>query len=142
MSESLLGDGPENLADAALADPRTMYSFVFAAPLTEAACDAAVQWNVTQRRGFSWANGEYRCALYNHYLPPNSVRFDCVSARLTGDLSVRYAPYGWRTARSNHPGGVNLLLGDGAVRWIDDSVAPLVWGALATREGEEAVPSR
>jgi prepilin-type N-terminal cleavage/methylation domain-containing protein len=141
FSESVLGDGPENLADPALADPRTMYAFVFAAPLTDAACNAAVQWNVTQRRGFSWANGEYRCSLYNHYLPPNAPRFDCVSARLTGDLSVRYAPYGWRAARSNHPGGVQVLLGDGSCRWIADGIAPQVWSALATKSGDEPLTS-
>ncbi len=137
FAESTLGDGPENLADADLADPRTMYAFSFAAPLTDAACGAAVQWNVTQRRGFSWANGEYRCALYNHYLPPNSPRFDCMSARLTGDISVRYAPYGWRAARSNHPGGVQVLLGDGSCRWIADGISPITWTALATKSGDE-----
>jgi prepilin-type N-terminal cleavage/methylation domain-containing protein len=141
FSESTLGDGPENLADAELADPRTMYAFVFAAPLMEAACEGAKQWNVTQRRGFSWANGEYRCGLYNHFLPPNSPRFDCMSARLTGDLSVRYAPYGWRAARSNHPGGVQVLMGDGACRWIADGIAQPAWLSLATRSGDEVPPA-
>ncbi len=44
------------------------------------------------------------------------------------------------TARSYHPGGVNLLLGDGSVRFISESIALKTWHALATPsrvEGED-----
>lgn len=42
-------------------------------------------------------------------------------------------------SRSRHPGGVNVLLGDGSVRFIKDSVTHRVWIALNTIRGAEAV---
>jgi prepilin-type processing-associated H-X9-DG protein len=50
-----------------------------------------------------------------------------------------YAGYGWRAARSRHPGGVNVALADGAVRFVEDGVDPAVWKAAATRAGSEAL---
>ena len=97
----------------------------------------AVTWNVINRRGFAWVNGEYRCTLYNHYLPPNSPRCDCIANQLTGDLDVRYAPHGWRTARSRHPRGINALYGDGSVHFLADSIDAATWRGLATRAGSE-----
>jgi prepilin-type processing-associated H-X9-DG protein len=117
MSESLLGDGPAPLFNASSVNPRTTYAFVNAVPLTETACRGARMWNYTDLRGFSWANGEYRCTLYNHYWGPNSEHIDCVSALVVGDISVVYSCYGWRSARSKHPGGVNILMADGSGRF-------------------------
>ena len=49
----------------------------------------------------------------------------------------QYAGYGWRTARSWHPGGVNVLTADGSVHFTPDAVDPLVWQSLSTRAGGE-----
>ncbi len=40
---------------------------------------------------------------------------------------------------SDHPGGCNVLMGDGSVRWVSDLINQLVWEAMATRAGQEAV---
>jgi prepilin-type N-terminal cleavage/methylation domain-containing protein/prepilin-type processing-associated H-X9-DG protein len=40
---------------------------------------------------------------------------------------------------SRHPGGVNMLLGDGSVRFIKDSINLQIWRALGTRAGGEVV---
>ena len=40
---------------------------------------------------------------------------------------------------SDHPGGCNVLLGDGSVRWVSDLVNQLFWEAMATRAGMETV---
>ena len=42
---------------------------------------------------------------------------------------------------SYHPGGVNLLFGDGSVHFIKDSVALNIWRALSTRNGGEVISS-
>jgi prepilin-type N-terminal cleavage/methylation domain-containing protein/prepilin-type processing-associated H-X9-DG protein len=136
MSESLLGQGPENFMGSTPpppADPRYVYGYVgFGTPVNPTTCAAPTTWNGSQRRGFTWASGEMRCASYNHYYPPNSTNFDCVNNDLT-----TITAFAWRTARSNHPGGVNVLLGDGSVRFVSDGVNPATWRALSTRAGNE-----
>jgi len=42
-------------------------------------------------------------------------------------------------SRSHHPGGVNVLLGDGSVRFIKSSTDGMVWRALGTSAGGEVV---
>jgi len=139
MSESLLGEGPEKTTNAAEVDSRRDYSFFTLAPLTDAICNKPVAYNISNRRGFSWANGEYRCALYNHYYPPNYGQFDCIGVPIFGTVEKRYAGYGWRTARSEHPSAVNVLLGDGSVRPLRDQIDGVAWRGLATRAGGESV---
>jgi prepilin-type N-terminal cleavage/methylation domain-containing protein/prepilin-type processing-associated H-X9-DG protein len=137
MSESLLGSGPAPLFDASRVDPRTTYAYTTVVPLTEDACKQAKMWNFTDLRGFSWANGEYRNTLYNHHSTPNSPNVDCVASKLTGDISVLYSCYGWKSARSRHRGGVNVLMADGAARFFSDEIDLDTWQALSTREKDE-----
>ena len=40
-------------------------------------------------------------------------------------------------ANSNHPGGVNLLLADGSIRFLEATVNVNAWRALGTRNGGE-----
>ena len=44
-------------------------------------------------------------------------------------------------AQSAHPGGVNVLFGDGSVRFVKDSVSPQIWMALGTRANGEVISS-
>ena len=50
-----------------------------------------------------------------------------------------YVAVGYRAARSNHTGGVNVLLADGSVRFVRDSVDPVMWRGVGTRAGGEVV---
>lgn len=144
FSESTLGDGPRRAdgnPDTTLrrqADPATEYQFVPGAPLSEGRCNAPTFTNHTQFRGFSWANGEFRTTFYNHGRLPNDARIDCIGYLWqTGNLAMQFAGYGWRAARSRHPGGVNVALADGGVRFVEDGVDASVWRAAATRAGGE-----
>jgi prepilin-type N-terminal cleavage/methylation domain-containing protein/prepilin-type processing-associated H-X9-DG protein len=140
FSESLLGTGPENSGSASGITFRGDYRFAGPAPLTDSACAVAPQYNVTNRRGFSWVNGEYRCTMYNHYYPPNYQGFDCLGYSLSTNLADRFSGVGWRAARSNHSGGsVNLSLCDGSVRAVSATVDQAVWRAVSTRQGGDTV---
>ena len=64
---------------------------------------------------------------------PNTVpRTPCI--RNTGDASNHYI-----ASRSNHPGGVNGLMGDGSVHFFKDTIDVLTWKALSSRAGGEIV---
>jgi prepilin-type N-terminal cleavage/methylation domain-containing protein/prepilin-type processing-associated H-X9-DG protein len=141
MSESILGTGNESMtANLNQVDKQTVYAYVFGTPLTDASCNSAVNFNWTNRRGFAWVNGEYRCGLFNNYLAPDSERIDCIASVLsTSDPAQIYAGYGWRGARSRHSGGVNILLADGSVHFVPDGVNQHIWQAISTRAGGEAV---
>jgi prepilin-type processing-associated H-X9-DG protein len=43
------------------------------------------------------------------------------------------------TSRSYHPGGVNILLADGSVRFASSSIAGQVWRALGSISGGEVI---
>jgi prepilin-type N-terminal cleavage/methylation domain-containing protein/prepilin-type processing-associated H-X9-DG protein len=134
ISESILGQPRQGTTH----DPQTEYKFAFGSPLSDTVCAGANQWNMSDPRGFAWVNGEFRCALYNHYYLPNSKAPDCMGVQLGGGVQLQFTPYGWRTARSNHPGGVNLSMADGSLQFIDDSIDPQIWKAMATTSGEES----
>ena len=143
FSESLLGDSAST--NRATVTPANAYRFIMSAPLTESSCAATAVWNFSDPRGFSWANGEYRTTLYNHWYPPNATTMACMGVLMSppaGKMERLYAAYGWRAARSRHPGGVNVVMADGATRFVRDEVDPAAWRALSTRAGggAEAMP--
>lgn len=142
FSESLLGDSAST--NRAVVTPANAYRFIMSAPLTEQSCAGTAVWNFSDPRGFSWANGEYRTTLFNHALRPNDPTMDCMGVLMNpGDKRDRlYAAFGWRAARSRHPGGVNVLMADGSADFVADEVNPAVWRARSTRAGGEAIPTQ
>ena len=77
---------------------------------------------------------------YNHFNTPNGMT--CSPA--TGNLGACPQCVGINnaiTANSNHPGGVNVALCDGSVRFMKDSVGLQAWWAIGTRNGAEVISS-
>jgi prepilin-type N-terminal cleavage/methylation domain-containing protein/prepilin-type processing-associated H-X9-DG protein len=137
MSESILGDGAE-ISPTQPGDQQVAYKYLgYSGTLpNDSTCAGSPQsWNGYNRRGFMWASGEARCVSYNHYYTPNSKLFDCVA----NDPTNTYISVGYRAARSRHTGGVNVLMGDGSVRFVPDSVDPLTWRSIGTRMGGEVL---
>ncbi|WP_165227549.1 DUF1559 domain-containing protein [Aquisphaera insulae] len=99
-------------------------------PLTDAACASPTGWRLD--KGYGWWDGDYRTTLYNHYLTPNSKSFDCWQS------SPPHNP-AWKAARSNHPGGVNVLCCDGHVQFVKDAISLPAWRGLSTRAGGEVI---
>jgi prepilin-type N-terminal cleavage/methylation domain-containing protein/prepilin-type processing-associated H-X9-DG protein len=128
FSESILGDG-----NAAISMPPSNPKLVVLEVAggndpTPAACDGGSgTWSA--KRGAQWINGHYGSTLYNHFYTPNPLgKWDCGNGSHNKGLS---------TARSYHTGGVNLLLGDGSVRFVGDSISRATWIALGTCSGNE-----
>jgi len=89
---------------------------------------------LTSREGMSWVMGEMCCTTYNHVAPPNART--CASLGYPGtmaNMAMQVPP------SSNHPGGVNVLFGDGTVRFVKSTVALSTWRAIGTRNGAEVV---
>ena len=108
-----------------------------------------------QGRGYRWASGHFPYTVMNTILPPNSEA--CMGGGEGG--------FGHMPPSSRHQGGVHLLLGDGSVRFITDSIeagsptngtvwdggtgiqqpgaeSPYgVWGAMGTKAGREVIAS-
>jgi prepilin-type N-terminal cleavage/methylation domain-containing protein/prepilin-type processing-associated H-X9-DG protein len=132
FSESLIGGGSP--LTAIPTHPEQIRLTVLEVPggndPTPASCDSgAGTWN--PRRGEQWINGHFGNTPYNHYYTPNPLgKWDCGNGSHNKALS---------TARSNHPGGVNLLLCDGAVRFVRDTISLNIWRALSTRAGGEVI---
>lgn len=71
-------------------------------------------------------------ALYNHAQAPNGLIPDCIESAARPGI-------GMATARSFHPGGVNVLMADGSLRFVKQTIARETWRALGTRNGQEVV---
>jgi prepilin-type N-terminal cleavage/methylation domain-containing protein/prepilin-type processing-associated H-X9-DG protein len=50
-----------------------------------------------------------------------------------------YKEFGQWGFRSQHPGGINVLMGDGSVHFIKDSINLAIYQSLGTRAGKEVV---
>jgi prepilin-type N-terminal cleavage/methylation domain-containing protein/prepilin-type processing-associated H-X9-DG protein len=92
--------------------------------------------------GATWLIGDMTCSTYNHVSTPNTRTCASMPGGMmmmpTGsmaNMAVDLPP------SSYHPGGVNIMFGDGSVRFIKDSVALNVWRALSTRNGGEVISS-
>ena len=74
-------------------------------------------------------------ASYNHWTAPNTV--PCQNSI---DVIVGYVgPYGSASATSLHPGGVNVCLCDGSVRFMKNSVSLQAWWGLGSRANGEVI---
>jgi len=98
-------------------------------------CVAAAKANTAtwDYGGFFWSAGEYTGSVGHFVNPPNSKIPDCSPWGGVG------TGYGFFSARSRHPGGVNMLFTDGSVRFIKDTISPASYYAIATRSGGEVL---
>ncbi len=78
----------------------------------------------------SWLRGLPGQTTFNTLLPPNSFVSNCL-AHCAGDCDSD-GP-GMFAARSRHVGGVHVLLADGSVRFISDSISDEIWHKLGAR---------
>jgi prepilin-type processing-associated H-X9-DG protein len=140
VSEALLGSGKNDYEVAS--DSRRQWMSVSCMtalnadqpgtmiPLTDAFCMSPAGMTWIGDRGASWIGGPGQRSAFNTYLMPNDRMADCGSNGL-----------GRYKAASGHPGGVNIVLGDGSVHFIKDHIELETWRALSTRGDCEVLAS-
>ena len=125
FSERLLGDGRD---EPPVDSHRQMRIIPGGAAPVPAACTVSAAGTWYGERGAKWIIGNYGNTLYNHFFRPNAPDWDCLNTQQQAAATA---------ARSQHPGGVNVLACDGGVRFVTDAVQLDVWRGLATRAGGE-----
>ena len=101
----------------------------------------ALSFPAESRGGESWFFSGLHFTNYDHCTTPNPRFDDCSFDNATEGLQARTNHSGSFAATSRHPGGVNVMLMDGSVRFCKDSVDLAVWQAVSTRYGNEVVSS-
>jgi len=89
---------------------------------------------LTSKQGASWVMGEMCCTTYNHMGLPNTIT--CAGIGFPGNMSnmaMQVPP------SSQHPGGVNCLMGDGSVRFVRNTIDLTTWQAMGTMDGGEVI---
>ncbi|WP_372719652.1 DUF1559 domain-containing protein [Novipirellula sp.] len=91
-------------------------------------------WSMYKGHSWLYTDGWQR-HVYGHVFTPNTISIAAYSSDTIrcheGDSAI--------TASSDHPGGVQMSLMDGSVRFITDSIDMETWWALGTKAGKEIV---
>jgi prepilin-type N-terminal cleavage/methylation domain-containing protein/prepilin-type processing-associated H-X9-DG protein len=92
---------------------------------------------LTKRQGVTWVMGEVCCSVYNHVAPPNGRTCAALGFQppTMNNMAMQVPP------SSKHPGGVNVLFGDGTVRFLKDTIDLTTWRAVGSRNGGETLSS-
>jgi prepilin-type N-terminal cleavage/methylation domain-containing protein/prepilin-type processing-associated H-X9-DG protein len=95
-----------------------------------------------------WPDGQVQQSGVTTAWPPNYDIKGTAADRLGEDLDLTGQrehlggpTFAAVTSRSYHPGGVNVLFGDGSVHFIKESINGVTWRALGTVGGGEVISS-
>jgi prepilin-type N-terminal cleavage/methylation domain-containing protein/prepilin-type processing-associated H-X9-DG protein len=122
FSETLLGNGISQDAEQSPARPHEMVA------MQSSNAPNPNLWAITSNpnswrgyRGYAWILGKSAATTFSTYSPPNPRHPDAA-----------WMAFGWFSARSFHPGGVNVGLGDGSVRFVSDTIDLNTWHNLGS----------
>jgi len=91
--------------------------------------------NNKSRIGYTWAQGMFGNAMGNVLTAPNPPYPNCNLQPWGGDMD---APGMWGLT-SYHPGGANVAMADGSVRFLKSTTNQTVVWALGSRDGGEVI---
>ncbi len=91
--------------------------------------------NVDKQRGENWAHGCMAMTLFNTIVTPNQYNDEWTHCSSIGSTALAALS----NSDSYHPGGVNVLMADGHVKFIKDSISVQTWWSLGTRGIGEVV---
>jgi prepilin-type N-terminal cleavage/methylation domain-containing protein/prepilin-type processing-associated H-X9-DG protein len=123
------------LSSSLLADAETNV------PLAQAGVQACNQaWStgsgaLDQQRGENWAHGCMAMTLFNTVVTPNKYGDQWTHCSSIGSTALAALS----NADSYHPGGVNVLMTDGHVKFIKNSISFRSWWSLGTKSNGEVI---
>ncbi len=96
---------------------------------------------ICSRRGYLWSDGVIGHSMFNTIQTPNETVYPGNGCRLDTGCVSHCGPDDnmFVSASSVHPGGVNVTMGDGSVRFIKNSIERFTWWKLGARAGGEVV---
>ena len=99
------------------------------------------QIKVNSSFGPYWASGTYT-STHGQILPPTAPNYQQWLPNAASGVGVPPStlPTSWDFS-SPHPGGLNVGMADGSVKFIKNTINPTVWSALSTIRGGEVVGS-
>jgi prepilin-type N-terminal cleavage/methylation domain-containing protein/prepilin-type processing-associated H-X9-DG protein len=107
-------------------------------------CVAAFQTSLTaiqDDRGFRWCMGTTGWTMFNTVQVPNDTNYPIGGCR-DGGTPGQFPNDGFSyPASSYHPGGANVLFGDGSVKFVKNTISYNTWWSLGTRNGGEVISS-
>ncbi|MEX0793083.1 MAG: DUF1559 domain-containing protein [Pirellulaceae bacterium] len=131
LAEGLFG-GRDGVSTTASTDPQRQlkHSAVGGAPGSKTAEEivAASASRYSGRRNGSWIRTTAFHITINGFYPPNHREPD--TAHHGGVVTA---------SRSNHPGGTQVALCDGSVRFVPETIDLLIWRSLFSRNGGEVI---
>jgi prepilin-type N-terminal cleavage/methylation domain-containing protein/prepilin-type processing-associated H-X9-DG protein len=90
--------------------------------------------------GITWATGAMGYTMFNTIIPPNGGgTVQWAGCRNGCCPQSQHADY--NNATSRHSGGVNVMMADGSVKFIKNTISFTVWWALGTRGNGESLSS-
>ena len=89
------------------------------------------------QRGDSWFQGGTATTLFNTIATPNAQNDQWAFCSAAGSGALANIS----NSDSYHSGGVNVLMADGHVQFIKDSVSVAAWWGLGTVAGGEVIGS-
>jgi prepilin-type processing-associated H-X9-DG protein len=127
-------DAQKNMPNGQLPFLNWIRNCAAAAPGT--ATTASTNWETNMSYlGVDWCQGMFGYSLGNTLLPPNPQYPNCRTCSWLGDWDCD----GMYGLSSYHPGGCNIAMADGSVRFLKSSTSmQIVWG-IGTRDGGEVV---
>ncbi|EAQ81218.1 DUF1559 family PulG-like putative transporter [Blastopirellula marina] len=108
--------------------------------ITQATLDAAgsaCEGNKSNHSSYSalrWNRGTFEYVMFNTMATPNWKYPSCMTSSSTSNHGSSSGIY---AARSRHPGGVNVTLADGSVRFLTDTINLQTYHAMGSRNGGE-----